>query len=479
MSVRNANSYLTRVHQVAFGFLFVAVVAVSIRSMMFGSYSRALGIVMAFAGLGLIIALKERYWVLLPLLTSSGISIPALPFNGGELGCLLVIATHFLRLGLKADAPGRLGWDILITLPVFLWIMFVFLLNPVGLAMFGSSTIGGRFYFRIIIGFFALCALSSQRIDESGAKMMFFAFLFGMIFSLLRGVAFPSVDPDDAILLGEAAEVSSRYAFVGCANIYMLLFSRYALSDVLRSFVRMFIFMGLGLLTIYSGKRRAFGTLALVPVLRVFLVGRQKALTALVSGFFVLVMAFAIAGDGTLYRLPLSARRALSVIVPKYATSSAGGIHDYFRENMREQARLVIRESPWLGRKGFAMNYNETAWMNFSGTKTDLFVGHAYAGNWHSTWYAYAADFGLPCMLLWAFFTLYLIRFTHRACRTVSMGVWLPTCCLYLSLSILVEIAFSYTSGHSANTSFETWCKYGLLLAVVRGYQKINPVEAS
>ena len=479
MSARNATAYQTRIHQIVFGFFFIAAVAVAIRSLMFGAFSRAALIVSAFSGIALIIALKERYWLLLPLLTASNFSVRGLPFNGSELGCLVVIATHFLRVGMKEDAPARYNMNLLIVLPVFLWILFVFFLNPVGLAMFGSNTIGGRFYFQIFIAFFALVAMSTQAVSEKDAKYLFYALLFGMVYLLSRNVLFPRADPDEAILLGEAAEASSRYAFTMCANIYTLLFARYALSDILVSPARMFIFALLAMLTVYSGKRRSFGTLALVPFLRVFLEGKQKALTALMTGIGVLVLAFAIAGDGTLYRLPRSARRALSVVVPAYETGAAAGMQDFFREHMREQARLIIRENPWFGRKGFAMNFGETAWMNFGGSNTDLFIGHAYAGNWHSTWYAYAADFGIPCMLLWALFTLYLIRYVFRACRTVTMGVWLPTCCLFYGFRLLVDICFSYTTGHSATTSMTTWIPYGMLLAIVNGYQKAHPVQVS
>ena len=436
-------------------------------------------IVSIFAGMGLVVALKERYWLLLPLLMTMDISIPRLPFSGSELGAIIVVATHFLRLGLKAEAPARYDVDLLIVLPVFFWMMLVFCLNPVGLAMFGSETIGGRFYFRIVLGLFTLFSLSALRVDEAGAKILFYVLFCGMIYVLLRGVMFPRVDPDDAILLGDAAEASTRYGFVICMSLFYLLFSRYSLAEILKSVPLMTVFALLFLLTVYSGKRRAFGALVIVPFLRAFLTGKQKALTVLLSVMALFVALIAIAGDGTIYRLPLSARRALSVIAPQYETASAGGIHDYFREKMREQARFIIHENPWFGRKGFAMSYDETAWMNFGGSKTDIFVGHAYAGNWHSTWYAFAADFGIPCMILWAIYTLYLIRFTRVACRTVTTGVWLPTCCLYLSLSLMNEIVFSYTTGHSANTSYFMWVNQGLLLAVVRGYREAHPVSLS
>jgi hypothetical protein len=80
-------------------------------------------------------------------------------------------------------------------------------------------------------------------------------------------------------------------------------------------------------------------------------------------------------------------------------------------------------------------------------------------------------------MVLWGFFILHVIRFAYRACRTVTTGIWLPTCCLYFSFRLLVDIAFSYTSGHSATTSMTTWIPYGILLAIVGGYRQAHPVR--
>ena len=170
MSARNSNAYQTRIHQIVFGFLFLGVVAIAIRSLMFGSFSRAALIASVFVGIGLVVALQDRYWLLLPFFASSNLGVRGLPFSGQELGCLIVVAVHFLRLGLKQDEPSRFNMNLLIVLPILFWILFVFILNPVGLAMYGSETIGGRFYFQIFLSFLALVAMSTQRIDEQGAK---------------------------------------------------------------------------------------------------------------------------------------------------------------------------------------------------------------------------------------------------------------------------------------------------------------------
>ena len=201
--------------------------------------------------------------------------------------------------------------------------------------------------------------------------------------------------------------------------------------------------------------------------------GKERLLTFATAVFVCLFLAVAVAGDDVAYTLPQSARRALAVVVPRYKSSHGdGGINDVFRREMREQARFIIHENPWFGRKGFAMNANETVWMNFGRGLSSQFAIHAYSGNWHSAWYAYAADFGIPCMVLWFLFFACSLCYAYRAPRVVILGRFLPTCCLYYSFHLFITAVFSYTSGHSSTTTINTFLSYGMLLAIVRGYRE-------
>ena len=100
-----------------------------------------------------------------------------------------------------------------------------------------------------------------------------------------------------------------------------------------------------------------------------------------------------------------------------------------------------------------------------------MFASHAYSGNWHSTLYAYPADFGIPCLFFWLLFEIYALVYSYRACRIVTKGVFLPACAMYYALSLFVDAAFSYTTGHSSVTTSQNFLAYGMLLSIVRGYQ--------
>jgi hypothetical protein len=470
---READSaLLLKLFRIAFAFVALAVFVYAVRGMMFGSLGKAKLVLAAFVGGALVFALDDKYWLLLPFLFLTGISVPRLPFNGRELGCLVLIGVYFMRLALRREHPFRFDRDLLVILPVLFWMFLVWTMNPVGLAKMGSNMIGGRFYFDIAVGAITLFVLSTIRVTEKDARLLFFVILAAQCLVLARGIIFPGADPDALVFEGVEPERSTRYAFVVCSSIFMLLFSYWPLSAILAFQARIFLFAILSLLVVYSGKRRAFGTIALVPFLRMLLTGKEKMVTFVVSVLAIMFLVFAVAGDGVAYRLPKSARRVLAIVSSRYQKNDDGGFNDLFRRHMREQARTIIRENPWFGRKGFAMDLNETSWILFGGGKTSLFAGHAYAGNWHSAWYAYAADFGIPCMLLWAFFELYVLRYAFRSCRVVTIGRFLPTCCLYYSLWFFVDAAFSYTSGHASTTTFQNFVNYGLLMAVVRGYRR-------
>lgn len=471
---READAALqAKILQIGFVLVFVVAVLFGVRSMMYGSFSKTGLVAMLTVGAGLVFLLDDRYWVLCPFLSSSGIALPGLPFNGTELGCVVLVGVYFIRLGLRRSPPVCVDQDNLVLFPVLGWMFFVWTLNPVGLAMFGNSVIGGRFYFEIAIGVLALFILSSLRFSEKDAKFLFYAILSAQCWTLVHGIVFPEADPDTIVFAGDAPEVSTRYAFIVCSSIFILLFARHPLSSILKSFPKIILFSLLALLTLYSGKRRAFGAIVLVPFFRVVLTGKDRLLTMVMALFAAIMLAFAIAGDGVVYDLPRSAKRVLAVVHPEYKESRiTGGMQDFFREQMREQARYVIKENPWFGRKGFAMNLEETVWINFGRGYTSSFAGHAYSGNWHSTWYAFAADFGIPCMVFYALFFLYVLRYCWKASHEVVEGTYLPACCLYYSLAFFVSAAFSYTSGHSARTLLGHCIMYGLLLAIVHGYRE-------
>ena len=463
-----------KILQVGFVLVFIGAVLLAVKSLMSGAFSKAGIIVSLFIGLAVVLILDERYWLMLPVLSISRLSIPGLPFDGTELGCLVVFVVHCFRMVVRRDErKSVLSRDVLATVPLLLWMFIVWMLNPVGLAMFQSRVIGGRFYFDIAVGFLAFLTLASLQIKEKDARYLFYAILLSQLLWLFRGILFPQADPDSLILSGSGLEqeVSARYAFITCSAIFVLLFAKWSLREIMASPMRIALFLLLALLVAYSGKRQAFGTIVLVPFFRLFLTRKDVGLTIVVGFLAAVLVCAAVAFDGSVYTLPRSAKRALAVVFPRYERETAGGIHDVFRQEMRKQAYCLIDESPVFGRKGFAMDLENTGWMKFGGGHTSLYAGHAYSGNWHNMWLAYACDFGLPGLFFAICFWIYLLRFVFHENRLISQGVYLHACFLFFSYQLLSSLVFSWVSGHASRSTYMTWIQYGMLLALLNGYQ--------
>jgi hypothetical protein len=420
---------------------------------------------------GVVRALDKYYWVICPVLFVSGIAIPGLPFSGRELGCLILIGVYFVRQALHKEQQIKLNRKVFIAFPVFFWICVVWMLNPTGMAILGAETIGARFYFQIVLGFFSLLVLSSFRLNERDCRILFYAVTVSCGFEAVLTF----IHPMAGMFSSEGDEIEmdgrmSRYEFLGAMSLYVLMFSRYRLSEILSSLWKLLLVLVFAALTIYSGKRRGFGTLIVVPVLRTFFTGRDKLSLGLCSVVGALLVAFAVAGDGALWNVPLSVRRSLSVVVPQYATGSAMGVTDVFRREVQRYGREVIRENPWFGRKGFSMDRGTTSWIiGRQGMGETTFSGHAYAGNWHSTWYAFAADFGLPAMFLWGLFMFFVLVWTYRGFNIPSIGVYPRAVYLYYAFGFYTSAIFSYTSGHSAQTALYGWFTWGFLIALQNG----------
>lgn len=470
MALQSVSAYQTKLYQVAFGLVLVVLGVFAIRSMASGSLKSGGLVVGGLAAMALVMALDRRYWLLIPLLGTTGVSIPGLPFSGGELAQIAVVGTHFARLGMHRDRAAKLDSSTWPVLPVFLWIAGIFCLNPTGLAIFGNKTIGFRFYMQIVLGFLTFFALASQKLDDSDCKIYFKTLVLCTCVNLLKGILIPQADPDAIPIVGGEPERSSKYAFIAFGTLYMLLFAKRPISEILSSFPLLVMAGFFALFTVYSGKRQMAGRLFLIPWFAAFLRARGRMVTFVCSAVGAVLLVFLIAGDGHMYTLPKSAQRSFAIVAPaKYAKrTDDGGIRDLFRRELREHARKIIAEHPFVGRKGFAMSFEEAVWMHYGGTD-DIYEGHAYAGNWHSTWYAYAADFGLPCMALFALFAFKVASFECRWCRRIPPGTYSHAMIMYLSLWTLCILAFSYTSGQSA-TTFSVFClNFGLAIAVAAG----------
>lgn len=461
----NLSSIQTKIIPLIFGLALFAIAFSAVKGMFYGNMNN----VKMLAGLviagGFVFALDKYYWLLFPAFSIFGVKIPGLPFNGSELGCIFLIGIYTLRLALQKERTTKPCMPLLLCFPFLLWIFTVWCLNPTGFAIFGSSTIGARFYIKIVLSFFACCVMCTKVINENDAKKLFFVIVAAQIVQSFISIFAAG------LISAEVAEEDrgiGRYEYLFALSLYSIIFCRYSLSDIFKSVWKILLVSIFALLTIYTGKRRAIGTLLLLPLLRVFFTGKDKMLTFACVCFATFVLIFTIAADGAFYELPPSVKRSLSVVVPKYRQSDV--TQDVFRYEIRKIGKELIKESPWFGRKGFAIDFRETAWILSS--KGDLYEGHAYAGNWHSTWYAYACDFGVPCMILFIFPFVYSLVYSYKLVKKCEYGSWSFFCVLYYSFSVYIFAIFSYTSGHSSGSTTALLFNVAMLVALDNGLKQ-------
>jgi hypothetical protein len=125
--------------------------------------------------LALVLALRERVWLLLPMFwyLPGNLGFLPLPFNVRELAVLLVFAVFLIFVALRiVRTESRLHFLDLCVLLNLGYLATVYLRNPVGVAAFGSSMVGGRPYFETVIAVLAYIVLTRVPLGPGLARAL-------------------------------------------------------------------------------------------------------------------------------------------------------------------------------------------------------------------------------------------------------------------------------------------------------------------
>ena len=462
---KNAPS-TTRIYQFIFGLAFLFICYGAVRGMMFGALTNAKQIGFLSLAVGVVLWLDRRYWLVLPLCQILNLNIPGLPFDSVELGCIAITGMHFIRTSLHRDPYVPWNRRIIVAFPLFFWICGIWAVNPVGMNILGSSTMGGRFYIKILLGFFAMISLSCIRLGELECKLLFRVLMAGALLSITLTLIRPSLFSTSDV---DPSQVGTRYYLLAFSGLYHLIWARFSIPKVFSS-LRLLAITGLSALAIAaSGKRSSTAGIALFPIYRAILTRQHLGLTAVMGVVAFLLLSMVVAMDGHYIQLPESPKRALSLVFPKYRQRGREGFHDPFRAMMAERAREVIRENPWVGRKGFRMDSQEMYWV-VGMRRGKQYEGHTLAGAWHSAFWAFAADFGIPCLLFYLFFLWNGLKVSFHYSRKIPTDSFQSACCLYYSFLIIHDAVLIYTSGGSSSSSLKLMLQFGMLLAIANGF---------
>lgn len=457
-------AYKTKIYQLIFGSAVVGIGLVVLKKSVATGSSRSIYIVAVLMGLAaLILALDKYYWALGCFLIFL-IDIPHVKISGLELGAAVLVCMYFLQSIFRREASCKPEFPTFALLAPFLaWIALCFIQNPCGLYIFGSRSIGFRFYVTLTIGVAALFVLSRMAFSEKHAKILFWIAMGGALSFLAVSARIVQ-----GAVSGAVFSDSLHYEFMQMKNVAMLILCRFPLKRILSDWRILTCFATSSFLCIYTGNRTTAMTPAVSMFLLPFLRRKERVTIFVVFAFAVFGIGFLAAGQGKLYRLPQGIQKSLSFIPADWDDRwQSYGFKDTFRDELRQFAKELIREKPWMGRKGFAMNLESASWILATAHDNS---GHAFSGNWHNLWLGLAADFGIPCAVFFAIFYTFAIVYAYRNVRIFPSGSWSETMYLFVFLRFLLILLISNLGGgHSAKTPQEAFLWFGFCLALING----------
>ena len=479
MSTQRFSFVQTKIYQIVFGLGFFLFGLSVTQGMMRGnkkSFQLTIGVSILAA---ILLSLNQYYWVFAAFLfgMSNGRSLPFVRFSGGELGSIVLVSMFFVRQALHRDTVERTNLTfVMAAFPFMAWFCLVWALHPAGLMVLGTSTMGGRFYFLVLLAYLAMFCFSQLTFGERESKWLVVAVCCGYLSFVL-----------DVLVKGGARGLlsgggSSHYEVLRLSFVAPVFLCRYTMPEILVRPRVLLPFLTCFGLSIWSGNRTAAARSAVVGLLSPFFLKRDKAATFAMFVMVAFFLGIVTIGQGRIWNLPYSVQRSLSFLPAKWTDRRLrnAGFHDEFRAEMRRLARIEIRRNPWMGRGGFATSFEEATWVFFTNTGRSFGEGHAFAGNWHNVWLGFAADFGIPLSVAWALFMGYFLLYGYRKFPQLPPGSWMQTAYLYFYLLGVVEFLNSFfNGGHTSFTPalFFPWA--GMMIAILNGNDRARFAQAA
>lgn len=287
--------------------------------------------------LALVLTLRERVWLLLPMFwyLPGSLGFLPLPFSVRELAVLLVFAVFLVFVALRiARTDSRLNFLDLCVLLNLGYLATVYLRNPVGVAAFGSSMVGGRPYFETVIAVLAYIVLTRVPLGPGLARVLPFLMAGPQIAVSLLSVLthfLPQLGPVVAKIYSQIEVSSDATDMPGQANevedarVFGLEFGNRAASLALISYfpplsllnptrcVRFVLFALVCVGFALAGFRSEIvGFAACFLLAAYFRNGLLKALQTM--GFLAIAVAGPMGVQSAGVHLPLTAQRALSFL---------------------------------------------------------------------------------------------------------------------------------------------------------------------
>ena len=217
------SSIQTKILPVLFGLILTGISLMAVSSLLKGARTNFLFTVFLVLGVALVLVLDKYYWIVIPIALAIQ-TLPFLPFKPVDLACLIVIAVYSFRLVVGKENSIKITPIIVLASLPFCWILLVWFLNPTGLNILGSSTVGLRYYITICLSFLSFLILTTLRVDERKSKILYYSLFISYIFTLIKNIItvnyFGSVNLEDL----EGLNFRGRYEFLPAMYLFVLLY---------------------------------------------------------------------------------------------------------------------------------------------------------------------------------------------------------------------------------------------------------------
>jgi hypothetical protein len=408
----------------------------------------------------LLLLLRQNIWLLIPAgwVLYGQVPVLPLPFSIRDLTVMTVFVCFLVLKALKiVRIKPPVGLLDLIMFALLVYIVTVFLRNPVGVNALGSERVGGRPYFDIVIGLLAYWVLSRAHADLLLApKLPFFVLttqLFEMSLNMLAfhvpktapflTTIYNGVDPSQY----EAQDVYNRVpgAPTSGRQSYLLAFGQ-SLALICCSFWRpltlitpiywaRFVIFAFSLVFVgLSGFRSGLLTIAGFVVIS-SIIRRGKTEVIPMALFGAAAMGIVLLLHGTVIDLPLSIQRTLSFLPGRWDPIAVRDAKDSTAwrlaiwKMMLTESQFV--ESKWFG-DGFGFSQRQLAVMRSQRVYGEMTLDDvATVGSVHSgplSTIRYAGYFGL------ALYVIFIVGIAVKAWNIAQRSKDTP----YFSVALFV-----------------------------------------
>lgn len=448
------------------------------------------------------LTLRQHVWLIVPLGWPLTGTIPLLPVPLAvrDLAVGAVVCSYAMLIALKViRVKPKYEWVDYALLVMLLYLVTVFLRNPVGTLASGSPRIGGKPYFNIAIACLAYWILSRSTITRGTANAPIFATLAGNYFAgflNLVALIFPRSLPVLANVYSDIQALEnnntpgvvardaeqSRFGFLlsfGISSIQALLAFFRPLTLINPIYVLRCVGFGLAVLCLLlSGFRSSIIATAIFILLAATLRDGLGGFLRL-SATGLVALTIIVAGNGRIYNLPFAAQRALCFLPGNWdpqAVADASRSTDWRIEMWKEYigTNRYIQNRLLGDGFGFLKRDMDLLGMASSAGGADSQEGMMLVGNVHSGPIHAIRIAGYLGLVL---YLVVLCSAATYAWRTINRakGTYLAALTLFIGLPTIYE-AFSYVFIYGAlDWSLQgTLYSVGLLKVVNRGLDAEN-----